>query len=350
MVDFRIISDIFTSMDILKFFIITPEILKLIAEIDEFKGAWKALGALAPERLYALKRVATIESIGASTRIEGSKLSDIQVESLLSEISVRTFDTTDAQEVAGYADVIETIFNHYQHIPLTENHIKQLHRDLLQYSVKDEKHRGDYKVNRHHISAFDTPYRVQALIQMTNDAFEQEKLHPLLVISIFIVRFLEIHPFQGGNGRLSRILTTLLLLKHGYVYVPYGSLEYVIEQNKEDYYHALRRTQLTILTQNPDFHTWIIYFLKALQQQKQKLDLKIARERIILGQLSELSFKILEIVREHGRSTLNQLVILTDANRHTVKKHLQSLVAAHHLSQHGVGKSTWYERFIGEKI
>ena len=107
---------------------ITPEILGLIAELDEFKGAWRALGTLAPERLSALRRVATIESIGSSTRIEGSKLSDREVEKLLSNLEVKSFDTRDAQEVAGYAETMELIFQSWKEIALTENHVKQLDR------------------------------------------------------------------------------------------------------------------------------------------------------------------------------------------------------------------------------
>src|SRR6185312_465604 len=124
--------------------IITPEILNQIAEIDEFKGAWKALSTLAPEQLNSLKRVATIESIGSSTRIEGSKLNDREVEKLLSNLEIKKFETRDEQEVAGYADVMNTLFQSYQDIPFTENYIKQFHRDLLKYSNKDIRHRGEY--------------------------------------------------------------------------------------------------------------------------------------------------------------------------------------------------------------
>ncbi len=124
---------------------ITPEILALIAEIDEFKGAWRALGRIAPERLAGLKRVATIESIGSSTRIEGAKLSDREVERLLSNLDIKAFGSRDEEEVAGYADVMETVFAHWEEIALTENHIRQLHRDLLRYSGKDQRHRGAYK-------------------------------------------------------------------------------------------------------------------------------------------------------------------------------------------------------------
>src|ERR1700744_782901 len=125
--------------------VITPELLALISEIDEFKGAWRALGTLAPERLRALRHIATIESIGSSTRIEGSKLTDREVERLLADLEIKKFESRDEQEVAGYAEVMETVFSAWQHIPINENHIKQLHRDLLRYSEKDDRHRGEYK-------------------------------------------------------------------------------------------------------------------------------------------------------------------------------------------------------------
>lgn len=346
------------NLDTLK---ITPDVLALIAELDEFKGAWRALGTLAPERLSALRRVATIESIGSSTRIEGSKLSDQEVERLLSNLEIKKFDTRDEQEVAGYAAVVETVFAHADAIAITKNHIKQLHRDLLLHSTKDERHRGRYKSSPNHVVAFDaegkeigvvfatatpfdTPRLMSELIEWTRTALEERQLHPLLVIAIFVVVFLEIHPFQDGNGRLSRILTTLLLLRCGYAYVPYSSLESVIEQTKESYYIALRKTQGTIRSDAPEWEPWIIYFLRALQQQKKRLEKKIERERIMVDTLPELSVQILELAREQGRITISHVVKITDANRNTVKKHLQALVSANYLTQHGTGKGTWYGR------
>ncbi|MGH8650882.1 MAG: Fic family protein [Gammaproteobacteria bacterium] len=346
------------NLDTLK---ITPDVLALIAELDEFKGAWRALGTLAPERLSALRRVATIESIGSSTRIEGSKLSDQEVERLLSNLEIKKFDTRDEQKVAGYAAVMETVFAHADAIAITKNHIKQLHRDLLLHSAKDERHRGRYKSSPNHVVAFDaggkeigvvfataipfdTPRLMSELIEWTRTALEERQLHPLLVIAIFVVVFLEIHPFQDGNGRLSRILTTLLLLQCGYAYVPYSSLESVIEQTKESYYIALRKTQGTIRSDAPEWEPWIIYFLRALQQQKKRLEKKIERERIMVDTLPELSVQILELAREQGRITISHVVKITDANRNTVKKHLQALVSANYLTQHGTGKGTWYGR------
>lgn len=340
---------------------ITPQILSLIAEIDEFKGAWRALGTLAPERLSALRRVATIESIGSSTRIEGSKLSDSEVAALLTNLSVKSFDTRDEQEVAGYAEVMETVFAHADDIPLSVNHIKQLHRDLLKHSEKDAHHRGEYKTAPNHVSAFneqgkeigvvfetatpfDTPRLMNELIIWAIDALEGRALHPLLIIAVFIVTFLEIHPFQDGNGRLSRVLTTLLLLKTGYAYAPYSSTESVIEQNKEAYYLALRKTQGTIRSSNPDWQPWLLFFLKTLKAQKDRLSKKIERERLMVGDLPELSVQILELVKNHGRITNGDIVQATGANRNTVKAHLKRLVDSNHLVKHGTGKGTTYAR------
>lgn len=338
---------------------ITPEILTLIAEIDEFKGAWRALGTLAPERLSALRRVATIESIGSSTRIEGSKLSDRDVERLLANLEIKSFATRDEQEVAGYAEAMDLIFRAWDEVAITENHIKQLHRDLLVYSEKDAWHRGNYKTSSNSVAAFDedgkqigivfetatpfaTPRLMSDLVAWLNEVREQKRLHPLLVIGVFTVVFLEIHPFQDGNGRLSRILTTLLLLQANYAYVPYSSLESVIEQSKESYYLALRQTQGTIRSHAPNWQPWLTFFLRALQQQMKRLAKKIEREKIVLSSLPELSLRILDHAREQGRVSIGDIVKLTGANRNTLKVQFKQLVEKGHLKKQGGGRSTWY--------
>ena len=338
---------------------ITTELLALISEIDEFKGAWRALGSLEPERLSALRRVATIESIGSSTRIEGSKLTDREVEKLLANLEFKSFATRDEQEVAGYAAVMETIFNAWKEIPVTENHIRQLHRDLLAYSGKDEYHRGSYKTVSNSVAAFaadgkqigivfetatpfDTPRLMGELIAWLNEARELGRLHPLLIIGVFVVVFLEIHPFQDGNGRLSRVLTAPLLLQAGYAYVPYSSLESVIEHNKEGYYLALRQTQGTIRTEAPNWQPWLSFLLRALQQQKRRLAAKVEQEKIGLAALPARSVKILDYARDHGRVTMNDMAHKTGASRNTLKEHFRSLVEKKRMIQHGAGKATWY--------
>ena len=339
---------------------ITPEILGLVASIDEFKGAWRALGTLAPDRLSALLRVATIESIGSSTRIEGSKLSDRDVERLLSNLQIQRFRTRDEQEVAGYAKVMEMVFTSWQDIALTENHIKQLHRDLLDHSEKDAWHRGNYKTSSNSVVAFDengkqlgvvfetatpfdTPRLMSELVAWFVAERETGRLHPLLLIGIWVVVFLEIHPFQDGNGRLSRVLTTLLLLQAGYAYVPYSSLESVVEQSKEAYYLALRQTQGTIRTEAPNWQPWLMFFLRSLAEQVRRLNRKIEREKAVLAPLPELSMQIVEFAREHGRVTMADAIRLTGSNRNTLKQHLRGLVERAHLNQRGSGRGVWYE-------
>lgn len=338
---------------------ITPEVLGLIARIDEFKGAWRALGTLAPDRLSALRRVATIESIGSSTRIEGSRLSDREVEHLLSNLAIQKFETRDEQEVAGYAELMDLMFRAWEDIPFDERHLQQLHQILLQHSQKDEWHRGRYKTNANSVAAFDergvqigivfekaspfdTPRLMAELVAWVSDERQKALLHPLLIIAVFIVVFLEIHPFQDGNGRLSRVLTTLLLLQAGYAYVPYSSLESVVEGNKEAYYLALRQTQGTIRTQAPHWQPWLVFFLRSLFEQVQRLEKKIVREKIVLAALPTLSLQIVEFAREHGRITMMDAIKLTGASRNTLKPHLRDLIERGHLELHGNGRGAWY--------
>lgn len=339
--------------------VITPEILALIAQIDEFKGAWRALGSLAPERLLALRRVATIESVASSTRIEGSKLTNAEVDALLSNLKIKKFNTRDEQEVAGYAEVMELLFASWEHIHFNENHIRQLHRDLLTFSDKDAHHRGRYKTIPNNVGAFnergeqvavvfetatpfDTPRLMQELAEWVRQTRDSKALHPLLIVAVFVVVFLEIHPFEDGNGRLSRILTTLLMLQSGYNYVPYSSLESIIEQNKGAYYLALRQTQGTIRTDNPNWQPWILFFLSSLASQVKRLSEKVEREKMLSQRLPKLSAELITLAREHGRLTTLQAEQQTGANRATIKAHLVKLVKDGHLLKHGVGRGTWY--------
>jgi Fic family protein len=334
------------------------EMLRLIAELDEFKGRWEALKTLSPERLRALRHVATIESIGSSTRIEGVKLTDRQIETLLSNLRRHTFKSRDEQEVAGNAKAMDLLFQSWEELTLTENHLKQLHAVLLSFSSKDEYHRGQYKRTSNNVVAYDrngkeigvvfetaspfqTPVEMEQLVEWTNIALTEQLLHPLLVISVFVVRFLAIHPFQDGNGRLSRILTTLLLLRNGYAYVPYASLEGVIEENKDFYYAALRKTQRTLKQAKPDWETWIVFFLRCLKKQKDNLAEKLERERIAAQPMPPLSLTILKLLREHQQLTISELERLTGANKNTLKVRLRELTSGH-ITKHGQARATRY--------
>ncbi len=338
---------------------ILPEHLKLISEIDEFKGKWQALSNLAPDRLALLKRVATIESVGSSTRIEGARLADSEVEKLLSGLSTVSFQSRDEEEVAGYAKAMVLIFDSYDEIQTSENHIKQIHHVLLNHSTKDARHRGEYKKFPNHVEAFsddgrslgiifktaspfETPLKMAELTEWFNMEGGKREFHHLLLVATVLVHFLAIHPFQDGNGRLSRILTTLLLLKSGYSYVPYSSLERVIEDNKEQYYLALRRAQSTLYTDNSMINDWILFFLASLRKQVSVLESKIEAEKLIT-QLPPLSQDIIQIAKQHGKIKVRDVRSITGANRNTIKAHIKELARRGQLEMVGTGKGTWYK-------
>ena len=339
---------------------ITPEILKFIGEIDEFKGRWQAIENLAPERLDSLKTVATIESVGSSTRIEGVKLSDKEVEALLANIETKSFTTLDQQEVAGYAEVMNLVFASYQAINITENHIKQLHSILLKYSDRDEDHRGKYKTVNNSVEAFnsddgkslgvvfatatpfETPLMMETLVDWYNENIMEETQHTLILISTFIVIFLAIHPFKDGNGRLSRILTTLLLLRAGYTYVPYSSMESLIESSKESYYLALRRTQQTIRNPEQNWEPWLVYFLNTMVKQKNNLAHKVQEEQSLKSLLPALSRQILDLAKARGEISVKDIENITGANRNTIKVHLKKLAEQNYLKVFGQGRGSRY--------
>ncbi|OGJ88777.1 MAG: AsnC family transcriptional regulator [Candidatus Raymondbacteria bacterium RifOxyA12_full_50_37] len=336
------------------------DVATLISEIDEFKGRWESLKNMAPKQLMVLRKVATIASIGSSTRIEGSKLSDADVEAFLSRINRRSFQSRDEEEVAGYADAMNLVFGSYDDFALSENHIKQLHSVLLQYSSKDQRHKGEYKKLSNSVEAFDqtgksmgvvfetvspfeTPFRMQELVAWYSDAMQDKSRHVLVTIAVFTVHFLAIHPFQDGNGRLSRVLTTLMLLKAGYSFVPYCSLESIVEENKENYYRSLRRAQASFKTDHSGLPEWLRFFMQMMKKQKDILIARMEQENVIAyADLPALSESILTLVSQRGKVTVAVLVLKTKANRNTVKKHLRTLVEKGLIRQNGVGKGTWY--------
>ena len=340
---------------------ITPDLLKLIAEIDEFKGAWKVTQSWYSKRLETLRHVATIESVGSSTRIEGAKLSDNQVEALLQGLETRSFGTRDEQEVAGYAQAMDLVFESSADLSLTENYIKQLHRELLRHSDKDEYHRGEYKKFTNNVEAFDrageslgvvfetsspfdTPREMAEIVKWAREVLEDESLHPLIVIGVFVVVFLAIHPFQDGNGRLSRVLTSLLLLRAGYNYIPYSSLESVIEKNKQAYYIALRRTQGSLKGEKQDWLPWLRFFLNSLKRQKDHLSVKLfEQDAAQLREFPKESLAILEFVGREGRITTAEALSLTGIPRPTVRLRLAQLTESGYLVARGKGRGAYYE-------
>jgi Fic family protein len=341
---------------------ITPQMLTQIAEIDTFNGNWAGFARLRPEQLQSMKIVATIESIGSSNRIEGNQLSDLEIETLFKHINKKSFKSRDEEEVVGYGELLNRIFDDYSVIPLSENYIKQMHQILLQYSSKDERHRGEYKKDSNRVAAFDkngkeigtvfetatafdTPRLISELIDWANKNLKDPYFHPLIIIGVFIVHFLSIHPFTDGNGRLSRALTTMLLLQKGYDYVPYSSLESIIEASKNGYYAALRGTQKTIWKSSVDYTSWLEFFITSLLKQKRHLESKIAK--ITAGndaRLGRTAQAILDLFNNKPEWARGEIVSQLGANAETIKKNLKVLVDGGHLIKHGATKGTWYEK------
>lgn len=263
---------------------INPQIVNTLAEIDEIKGEFKASFKMTPQAVTNLKKSTLITSTGASTRIEGSKLSDKEIEKIMRGLTISKFANRDFQEVQGYLEVLQNIFNNHQNLTLKESLITSLHNQLLKYSTKDDTHRGAYKKKENTVGVlgpdgkivkimfkttpvFLTGKEMQELVKWTNNAFEKNRFHHLLIIANFIIEFLKIHPFEDGNGRLSRILTNLLLLKSGYQFTQYVSHEQLIEQRKDEYYIALRQSQETFQTKQDNILSWLIFFLSIIKEQ-----------------------------------------------------------------------------------
>lgn len=335
------------------------EFTRLLGEIDVFKGHWRKLQEIRAEKLAQLRQVTTIESAGSSTRIEGAELSNAEVAQVLQGVSMDSFRARDESEVRGYGDLLQTLFDSHADIAFDENHIKQLHRILLRYSSKDERHRGEYKKQANHVEArhpdgrvevifqtaspFDTQRLMTELVEMTQAALTAGEIHPLIVIARFIVEFLAIHPFQDGNGRLSRGLTTLLLLKAGYGYVPYSSLERVVEENKAAYYAALRESQHAMRADPADYGAWLLFLLRALRAQKRNLEAKLDVEQSML-QLTGVQQQMLELVSRYGRATTALLSHDMEMPVRTVRYHLDVLTGQRLLEAHGEKRGRYYTR------
>lgn len=318
--------------------------------------------------MQSLQRIATIESAGSSTRIKGARLTDTEVEKLLGNLGKESFQSRDEQEVGGYAYVMEAIQTVWQDLTISESILLQLHRDLLRYSNKDERHRGEGKSLDNHVAAFNAEGKQMGIIFETASRFEtpilMEKLlgwyskeeadpifHPLLRVAIFNVIFLAIHPFQDGNGRLSRILTNLMLLRAGYAYASYASLESVIEHNKEAYDLALRRTQ-TSFREAIDWEPWILFFLRALKSQIGRLRDRLGAQpkataaHRIPADLSPLAARLLQMLEARATLSVAEAADLLNANRATLKDKFRELLQKGYAELHGKGRGAHYRRVI----
>lgn len=335
------------------------QILKLIGFIDSFKGKWNIVEQKENNYLKELRRIATIESIGSSTRIEGAQLTNEEIKELLDNMKITKLETRDQQEVVGYFDVLEIIYESYADIKLSKNFIQQLHQRLLKYSAKDERHRGNYKNLSNKVVAnypdgtqkviFNTtePHLVEAemndLLEWTNQQFKEGEIHPLVIIGLFIYEFLSIHPFQDGNGRLSRLLTNLLLLKHGYQFVQYISFENLIEQKKKTYYEALMDGQQNRYSDAELIGMWILFFLSSLETLIQRLDQKYDVFKTRGGYLNERQKRIKEFIEKKQPVKLGDLAqAMPDISINTLKKDLLYLKTEQIINSVGKNRGAIY--------
>ena len=344
-------------------FLTNQKMLNLIAKIDLYKGRWNVIERQENIYLKELRKIATIESIGSSTRIEGGTLTDKEIEELLANVKIIELKTRDQQEVIGYYDTLELIYENFDNIKLTENYIKQLHQNLLKHSDKDTRHRGQYKSLSNKVVAnypdgiqkviFNTTdvhlveSEMNYLINWTNEQLEKKEIHSLIVISHFIYEFLSIHPFQDGNGRLSRLLATLLLLQNEYMFIQYVSFENLIEKSKKEYYQALMEGQKNRNKENENISKWTLYFLDKLNELTQKLDAKYDIFKIRGGYLNERQKKIKEYIKKNQPLKISDIAKkFEEININTIKKDLQYMKREKVIKTIGKGKGTVY--FIGD--
>ena len=339
---------------------VSAGIVSQIAKIDELKGQWITGAKLSPQVLGRLKKSVLVTSTGASTRIEGALLADEDIEKLMRGINIQKFTNRDKQEAQGYYELLENIFNSWKNLKLSENSIKHFHQELLKYVDKDQKHRGEYKKGENKVHmvdgagqsvsilfdttpAFLTPLKMRDLVEWTQKSLKEEKYHPLLIVGSFLVEFLKIHPFTDGNGRLSRVLTNLLLLQTGYLYIPYISHEKLVEDNKPDYYIALRRSQKTMGTKKENITDWLDFFLDmVLKQAKMAVEL-LSKENIekILSEKQLVVWQYIETVKE---TNTRDLVENTKIGRPTVKQALDVLLKLKRIERLGLGRSARYRK------
>ena len=336
-------------------------VLRKIAAIDAFQSRWKIEQLDEQAFLKDLKKQTMVESTGSSTRIEGSTLTNQEVETLLKNMKITQLKTREQQEVAGYYEVLTLILDSFKNIPLSENYIAQLHGILLKHSDKDQRHRGAYKALSNQVVASSpegtqriifnttlphlTPGAMQDLVHWTNEAFKADSLHPLLVIAVFIYEFLSIHPFQDGNGRLSRLLTTLLLLKQEYDFILFTSFENLIEERKRDYYRVLMHAQQQReQTQNGEIiDKWLVFFLDCLLTLTQRLTEKRQAYFTVKDYLNERQKQVLAVVTNNTPSQISDISqYLPQIPRATLKRDLSILVERRLITQVGNGRGVRY--------
>jgi Fic family protein len=328
-------------------------LINLISKIDRFDANWTAIERKEGQSLKELKSIATVRSVGASNRIEGNKMSDEEVDVLLQKIDITQLPDRDSQEVVGYFEVLDLISESYQNINITENHIKSLHNSLLKYCTKDEWHKGNYKLHSNAVEASFPDGTRQIIFQTTEAGYATEdamrlllswynsetEVHALIKIASFVYEFLSIHPFQDGNGRLSRLLSTLLLIKNGYKWIEYVSFEHEIESRKNEYYQALRSCQ----AQRPheDVTVWMQFFLSCLSNIQSQLMKKLQKEGLEV-QLSPKEKSIYMIIQNRPNIQSGEIAEKLAIPSPTAKRILAELLKKELIEKQGSGRGVSY--------
>ncbi len=329
------------------------KLINQLSPLDRFDASWTSVEVKEGQSLKQLKSIATVESIGASTRIEGSKMSDEEVGVLLADLSIDKLAERDAQEVVGYFDVFEIISESYEDIEVTQNEIKGLHNKMLKYCEKDHWHKGDYKQHSNNVEATMPDGTKQIIFETTPPGYETDnamrrlvewykndkETHPIIKSAIFSYEFVSIHPFQDGNGRLSRLIAVLLLLKNGYKWIQYVSLEHEIENRKAEYYRVLRSCQAQ--RPNENITIWISFFLDVLRNIQLKLVLKL-RQSGIEAELSPREKSILTVIANNPGCKSGAISTKLSIPSPTVKRILKSLVDKGLIQKYGNGPGTNY--------
>lgn len=328
-------------------------LIALISRIDRFDATWTTIEKREGQTLKQLKSIATVRSVGASTRIEGSKLNNEEVEVLLKDIDVTKLEDRDTQEVVGYFDTLDLISESYQDIDISENGIKNLHNIVMKHNEKDAWHKGDYKQHSNAVEVTNPDGTKQIIFQTTEAGFptddamrslidwymEDNSTHPLVKCALFAYDFVSIHPFQDGNGRLSRLLASLLLLKNGYKWIQYVSFEHEIESRKTEYYNVLRNCQSN--RPNENVNEWLDFFLGALNNIQNQLQEKLEVQGIEQS-LSPREKAMINFIGDHAGCKSGYIAKKLKIPNPTVKRILPNLIEKGLIERHGVGPGTNY--------
>ena len=324
-----------------------------LSKIDRFDASWATIEKREGATLKQLKSIAKVRSVGASTRIEGSKMTDDEVAVLIEKLSISKLEERDEQEVIGYFEALDTISENYESISISESQLKNLHKILMLHGDNDAWHRGNYKqvsnsaeanlVNGTKQIVFRTAEpgleTQDAMMQLFEWYHSDKETIPLVKVALFVYEFLSIHPFQDGNGRLSRLLGSLLLLKNGYSWIQYVSFEHEIESRKSEYYKVLMQTQRNRPGENVT--DWLTFFTNCLINIQEQLLVKLQENRTEQP-VSQREKRILFFIQNHSGCGSSSIAKKLDMALPTVKKSLTQLVLKGTITKEGQGKSTGY--------